>query len=148
MPIPAPASHALQRLATQRGRLQDAVAGAERRPIDRVRWASPSLERVLPDIRTRLSLARLQRWLDPDAVRAARKSTLARFIARNASGTRPHSGPFVDARVDGRRQAARDARAPHRDPVDVAELQPDDVRPVRLRRFAPSAHPARSLILC
>jgi transposase len=78
---------------------------------------------VLPDARTRLSLALLQRWLDPDAVLAARKSTIARFIARNASGNHPHSGPFVDALVDGLRQAARDARALHRDHVDFVELQ-------------------------
>ena len=66
--IPAPKSHALQRLTKQRGRMQDAVADAKRRLLDLVRWASPTLERVLPDFRTRLSLALLQRWLDPDAV--------------------------------------------------------------------------------
>lgn len=121
--IPAPASHALQRLTKQRGRLQDSVAGAKRRLIDLIRWASPSLERVLPDFRTRLSLALLQRWLDPDVVLAARKSTIARFIARNASGNHPHSGPFVDTLVEGLRQSARDARALHRGHVDFAELQ-------------------------
>lgn len=121
--IPAPASHALQRLTKQRGRLQDSVAAAKRRLIDLVRWASPSLERVLPDFRTRLSLALLQRWLDPDTVLAARKITIARFIARNASGNHPHSGPFVDALVEGLREAARDARALHRGHVDFAELQ-------------------------
>jgi transposase len=121
--IPAPKSHALQRLTKQRERLQGAVASAKRRLLDLVRWASPSLERVLPDIRTRLSLALLQRWVDPDAVLGARRSVLARFIANNASGNHPHGGPFVDTLVEGLRQAARDARALHRGHVDFAELQ-------------------------
>jgi transposase len=121
--IPGARSHALQRLTKQRGRLQDSIADAKRRLIDLIRWASPALERVLPDLRTRLSLALLQRWFDPEAVLAARRSTIARFIARHASGNHPHSGPFVDALVDGLRQAAREARALHRTHVDFAELQ-------------------------
>lgn len=121
--IPAPKSHALQRLTKQRGRMQDAIADARRRLLDLIRWASPTLERVLPDLRTRLSLALLQRWVDPDAVLAARKTVIARCIARNASGNHPHSGPFVDALVDGLRQAGRDARAIHRSHVDFTELQ-------------------------
>lgn len=121
--IPAPKSHALQRLTKQRGRMQDAVASAKRRLLDLVRWASPTLERVLPDFRTRLSLALLSRWVEPDAVLAARKSTIARFIASNANGNHPHGGPFVDTLVDGLRQAARDARALHRGHVDFTELQ-------------------------
>jgi transposase len=124
--IPAPKSHALQRLTKQRGRMQDAIANAKRRLLDLIRWASPTLERVLPDLRTRLSLALLQRWLNPNVVLAARKVTIARFIARNASGNHPHSGPFVEALVDGLRQAARDARALHGRHVDFTELQADD----------------------
>ncbi len=121
--IPAARSHALQRLTKQRGRFQDRIAASKRRLIDLVRWASPALERVLPDLRTRLALALLRRWLDPDAVLAARKSVIARFVARHASGNHPHSGPFVDALVDGLRHAAREARALHRTHVDFAELQ-------------------------
>ena len=94
--IPAPKSHALQRLTKQRGRYQDAVAGAARRLLDLVRWASPSLEAVLPELRTRLSLALLGSWFDPAAVLRARRSTLTQFIARSASGNHPHSGPFVE----------------------------------------------------
>ena len=121
--IPAARSHALQRLTKQRGRFQDRIAASKRRLIDLVRWASPALERVLPDLRTRLALALLRRWLDPDAVLAARKSVIARFVARHASGNHPHSGAFVDALVDGLRHAAREARALHRTHVDFAELQ-------------------------
>jgi transposase len=121
--IPAPKSHAPQRLTKQRGRFQDIVADAKRRLLDLIRWASPTLERVLPDLRTRLSLALLRRWVDPAAVLAARKSAIARFIANNASGNHPHGGPFVDALVEGLRQAAREARALHRGHVDFTELQ-------------------------
>ena len=121
--IPAPKSHALQRLTKQRGRFQDAIAAAKRRLLDLVRWASPALERVLPDFGTRLSLALLRHWVDPGVALKARKSTIARFIARHASGNHPHSGPFVDALVDGLRRAAREARSLHRNHVDFAELQ-------------------------
>lgn len=121
--IPAPKSHALQRLTKQRGRYQDAIAAAKRRILDMIRWASPALERVLPDVSTRLSLALLQKWVDPDVVLKARKATIARFIARHASGNHPRSGPFVDALVDGLRQAAREARDLHREHVDFTELQ-------------------------
>jgi transposase len=121
--IPAPKSHALQRLTKQRSRFQDAVAGAKRRLLDLVRWASPGLEAVLPDLRTRLSLALLRTWFDPAAVLKARRSTLASFIGRNASGNHPHSGAFVDALVDGLKRAAGDALALHGRHVDFAELQ-------------------------
>lgn len=121
--IPAPKSHALQRLTKQRSRFQDTVAGAKRRLLDLVRWASPGLEAVLPDLRTRLSLALLQNWVDPAAVLKARRSTLVGFIGRNASGNHPHSGPFVDALVDGLKRAAGDALALHGRHVDFTELQ-------------------------
>jgi transposase len=121
--IPAAKSHALQRLTKQRGRYQDAVAGATRRLLDLVRWASPGLEAVLPELRTRLSLALLRSWFDPAAVVKARRSTLTRFIARSASGNHPHSGPFVETLVDGLKRAARDAFALHGRHVDFIQLQ-------------------------
>jgi len=121
--VPSPKSHAMQRLTKQRSRLQDEVADSKRRLTDLIRWASPALERTLPDLRTRLSLALLRHWLDPDKVLRARKVTLARFIAENASGNHPHSGPFVDKLVDGLREAARQARLLHRNHVDFVELQ-------------------------
>lgn len=121
--IPAPKSHALQRLTKQRSRFQDAIAAVKRRLLDMIRWASPALERVLPDLGTRLSMALLQRWVDPEAVLKARRSTIAGFIARHASGNHPHSGPFVDALVEGLRHAAREARDLHRGHVEFTELQ-------------------------
>ena len=82
--IPAPKSHALQRLTKQR----DALAGrgrghAKRRLLDLVRWASPSLEAVLPDLRTRLSLAAPADLVRSRARPKARRSTLPRFVARS-----------------------------------------------------------------
>lgn len=65
--IPTPKSHALQRLTKQRARFQDAVA-SRRRLLDLVRWASPGIETVLPDLNTRLSLALQWNWFDPAAV--------------------------------------------------------------------------------
>ena len=121
--IPTPKSHALQRLTKQRSRFQDVVASGKRRLLDLVRWASPSLEHVLPDLRTRLSLAVLRFWFDPAAVLKARRATLVRFIGRQASGNHPHSGPVVETLVDGLKTAARDAVALHRGHVDFTELQ-------------------------
>ncbi len=121
--IPSPKSHALQRLTKQRARYQDAVAASRRRLLDLVRWASPNLEAVLPDLHTRLSLALLRSWFDPAAILKARRSILTRFIGQNASGNHPHSGPFVETLVDGLKRAARDALALHAGHVDFAELQ-------------------------
>ena len=121
--IPTPKSHALQRLTKQRSRLLDLVASGKRRLLDLLRWAAPSLETVLPDLRTRLALALLRAWFDPNAVLAARRSTLVRFIGRHASGNHPHGGPIVEALVDGLKTAARETLALHRGHVDFAELQ-------------------------
>ena len=121
--ISTPKSHALQRLTKQRSRFQDVIALAKRWLLDLVRWASPALEKVLPDFSTRLALALLQHWVDPQAVLKARRSTIARFIALHASGNHPHSGPFADALVEGLRQAAHEALALHRGHVDFSELQ-------------------------
>ena len=121
--IPTPQSHALQRLTKQRSRFQDLVASGKRRLLDLLRWAAPSLETVLPDLRTRLALALLRAWFDPNAVLAARRATLVRFIGRHASGNHPHSGPVVEALVDGLKTSARETLALHRAHVDFAELQ-------------------------
>lgn len=121
--IPAARSHALQRLTKQRGRFKDDISAAKRRLLDLIRWASPELERVLPDLGTRLSLSLLRCWLDPEAVLRARRPTLRKFIAEHASGNHPHSGPFVENLIEGLRHAARHAQALHGSHVDFAELQ-------------------------
>lgn len=121
--IPAAGSHALQRLTKQRARFTDDIASAKRRLIDLIRWASPDLERVLPDMGTRQSLALLRRWLNPEAVLTARRTTLRKFIAEHACGNHPHSGPFVENLIEGLRRAGQNARALHGRHVDFVELQ-------------------------
>jgi transposase len=121
--IPSPKQHALQRLTKQRARYQDAICCSKRRLLDLIRWACPALEAVLPDLRTRLSLALLGHFLDPNAVLGARRSTLARFIGTNASGNHPHSGPFVDQLIDRLKMAARETLALHRNAIDFTDLQ-------------------------
>ena len=101
--IPTARSHALQRLTKQRSRFQDDISAAKRRLIDLIRWASPALEAVLPDLATHLSLALLRRWLDPAAALSARKATLRKFVAEHASGNHPRSGLFVETLIDGLR---------------------------------------------
>jgi transposase len=121
--IPSPKQHALQRLTKQRARYQNAICCSKRRLLDLLRWACPTLEAVLPDLRTRLSLALLGHFLDPKAVLGARRLTLARFIATNASGNHPHSGPFVDHLIDRLKMAARETLALHGEAIDFTELQ-------------------------
>lgn len=121
--IPAAHGHALQRLTKQRGRFKDDVASAKRRLLDLIRWASPDLEPILPDLGTHLSLALLRHWLDPVTVLKTRRPTLRKFIAEHASGNHPHSGPFVDKLVEGLRQAAKQAQALHGRHIDFGELQ-------------------------
>jgi transposase len=112
--IPAARSHALQRLTKQRGRFKDDISAAKRRLLDLIRWASPHLEQILPDLGTRLSLSLLRKWLDPETVLKARRATLRKFIAEHASGNHPHTGPFVETLVEGLRHARH---------VDFEELQ-------------------------
>jgi transposase len=121
--IPVARSHALQRLTKQRGRFKDDIASAKRRLLDLIRWASPDLEQVLPDLGTHLSLALIRHWLDPKTVLKARRPTLRKFIAEHASGNHPHSGPFVEKLVEGLRLAAEQAQALHGRHVDFEELQ-------------------------
>lgn len=121
--IPSPQGHALQRLTKQRRRLQDDLSAGKRRLIDLVRWAAPELEAALPDMQTRLALAIMREWFDPAVLLSARRTRLRRFIAANASGNHPHTGPFVETLIDDLRDAAKAARALHRGRIDFAELQ-------------------------
>lgn len=121
--IPDAARHALQRLTRQRERLEDEVSAIKRRLLDLVRWACPAIEAVLPDFRTNLSLAVLHDLLDPAQVIKARRTTLLRFVADNASGNHPHGGPFAEALVDGLKAAAAETQRLHKTAVDFALLQ-------------------------
>jgi transposase len=133
--VPSAERHALQRLTKQRHRLDTMVCASKRRLIDLIRWACPALEAVLPDLRTSLALALLDRYFDPHQVRRARRATLVRFVGEHASGNHPHSGPFVEALVDGLRVAAEETIILHGDAVDFTLLQAEvgfEVAQVRL----------------
>lgn len=121
--LPDAARHALQRLTRQRERLEDEVSAIKRRLIDLMRWACPALEAVLPDFRTNLSLAVLHDLLDPAQIIKARRTTLLRFVAENASGNHPHSGPFAETLVDGLKAAAAETQRLHGSAVDFTLLQ-------------------------
>ena len=121
--VPDATRHALQRLTRQRERLEDEVSAIKRRLIDLMRWACPALEAVLPDFRTNLSLAVLHDLLDPAQVIKARRTTLLRFVAENASGNHPHSGPFAETLVEGLKAAAAETQRLHGLAVDFTLLQ-------------------------
>lgn len=121
--VPGPEGHALQRLTKQRRRLMDDTSAAKRRLIDLIRWAAPEMECALPDVQTRLAIAILREWFDPNMLLAARRSRLRAFVAKHASGNHPHSGPFVETLIDDLRRAAIAAKALHSDHVGFADLQ-------------------------
>ena len=121
--VPSPQHHALQRLTKQRHRYQELICSSRRRILDLIRWACPELESVLPDTTTRLTLAILADFFDPHRVLKTRRDTLARFIADNASGNHPHSGPFVDELVESLKETARRTIALHADRLDFHALQ-------------------------
>ena len=133
--VPSPDQHALQRLTKQRHRYQDAICSSRRRVLDLIRWACPALEPLLPDTMTRLTLALLSEFFDPQHVLKTRRDVLARFIAEHAAGNHPHSGPFVDELVESLKQAARETIALHDQQVDFTALQFEIGQEVELLRL-------------
>jgi len=133
--VPSPDHHALQRLTKQRHRYQDAICSSRRRVLDLIRWACPALEAVLPDTMTKLSLAILNELFDPRQVLAMRRDALRRFIATNANGNHPHSGPFVEEMIDGLKGAARETIALQGAQVDFEALQFEVQQEVTLMRL-------------
>jgi transposase len=133
--VPSPEHHALQRLTKQRHRYQEQICNSRRRILDLIRWACPALEPVLPDTMTKLSLAILHELFDPRRVLAMRRDALRRFIAENASGNHPHSGPFVEELIDGLKSAARETIALHGLQVDFTSLQFEVRQEVTLMRL-------------
>lgn len=121
--VPTPDQHALQRLTKQRHRYQELVCAARRRVLDLIRWACPALEHVLPDTMTQLTLAILGELFDPRKIVSMRRDALARFLARNASGNHPKSGPFIDTLVDSLKATAAETIELHADAIDFSALQ-------------------------
>jgi transposase len=56
-------------------------------------------------------------------VLAMRRDVLRRFIASNAAGNHPHSGPFVEELIEGLKSAARETITLHGSQVDFEALQ-------------------------
>lgn len=133
--VPAPDQHALQRLTKQRSRYQETICASRRRLLDLIRWACPALEPVLPDTMTRLTLALLSEFFDPQRVLKTRRDVLARFVSEHASGNHPHQGPFVDNVVEALKAAARETVALHADSIDFTALQFEVRQEVELLRM-------------
>ena len=121
--VPQPDQHTLQRLTKHRERHQDSLCACKRRLLDLVRWACPTLEAVLPDLLTRLSLALLEQYFEPQRVLEATPESLSRFVAEHAAGNHPRRGVVVEALVTGLRSAARETLDLHGAAVDFESLQ-------------------------
>jgi transposase len=133
--VPSPDHHALQRLTKQRHRYQDAICSSRRRVLDLIRWACPALEGALPDTMTRLTLAILSEFFHPQRVLKTRRDVLARFLAANASGNHPHSGPFIADLVEALKRAAQETLALHGNQVDFDALQFEVAQEVTVLRI-------------
>jgi transposase len=133
--VPSADHHALQRLTKQRHRYQELICASRRRLLDLIRWACPDLEPVLPDTTTRLTLALLAEFFDPQRVLTTPRDTLVRFITEHASGNHPRRGPVVDQRVDSLQEAARRTIALHADRLDFHALQFEVRQEVELVRM-------------
>ena len=121
--VPSAEHHALQRLTKQRHRYQELICASRRRILDLIRWVCPELEAILPDTATQLTLAILADFFDPSKALETPQNTLVRFIAKNASGNHPRSGPFVDNLVISLKQVAHKTIALHADRLDFQALQ-------------------------
>jgi transposase len=133
--VPKPDQHTLQRLTKHRERHQDALCAGKRRLLDLIRWACPALEAVLPDLLTRLSLALLDQYFEPQRVLDTRPETLTRFVAEHAAGNHPRRGGFVGTLVTGLRAAARETLDLQGAAVDFEALQFEvrqDIAQIRL----------------
>lgn len=121
--VPSAPYQVLQRLTKQRNRYQAQICASRRRLLDLIRWSCPSLEAVLPGPLTQLTLAILEKLLDPPKVLAMRPSTLVRFLARHASGDHPQSGPFIANLAQNLQSVAKETLALYGDHVDFTALQ-------------------------
>jgi transposase len=144
--LPQPDQHTLQRLTKHRERHQDSLCAGKRRLLDLIRWACPALEAVLPDLLTRLSLALLDQYFEPQRVLETPPETLTRFVADHAAGSHPRAGGFVEALVTGLRTAARETLDLQGAAVDFEALQFEVRQEIAQIRLLGRKHPLSTAV--
>jgi transposase len=105
--LPSPKQHALARLTRQRRRYQEDICSIRRRLLSLIRWAHPGLEDALPSLKTAVSLAVLERYLNPRVMQRLGKTRLTAFLRKNVSGTHPAHGPFAEELAEKLLEAGR-----------------------------------------
>jgi len=105
--LPSADKHALTRLTKQRRRYQEEIGSILRRLRDLMRWAYPALEKALPELNTMVSLAVLERYFNPLAMRRLAHGRLVAFLDRHVGGKHPAHGPFTQNLATRLHEAAR-----------------------------------------
>ncbi len=105
--LPTADKHALTRLTKQRRRYQEDIGAILRRLRDLMRWAHPALEDALPELNTMVSLAVLEHYFNPQAMRRLGHARLVAFLDRHVGGKHPAHGPFTQDLATRLHDAAR-----------------------------------------
>lgn len=140
--LPSSQQHALKRLTHQWRRYQSDICSIRRRLQSLVRWSHPSLEEVLPPLKSGVSLAVLDRYFKPQAMRRLGRARLTAFIRKHAAGRHPRHGSFAEELAVRLLEAARATMAlyPH-DEVDFDLLQFEIRQEIqRLKQYKEHVH--------
>jgi transposase len=105
--LPSAPQMALNRLTKQRRRYQEETGSIMRRLRDLIRWAEPDLEDALPELNTMVSLAVIERYFDPRAMRRLGQARLVAFLDKHVGGTHAAHGPFTARLAERLMEAAR-----------------------------------------
>lgn len=105
--LPSAPQMGLNRLTKQRRRYQEEIGSIMRRLRDLIRWAQPDLEDALPELNTMVSLAIMERYFDPRALRRLGQARLVAFLDKHVGGTQPAHGPFTAKLAERLLESAR-----------------------------------------